>query len=58
MTRIRAAGHDDALPGTADPARSAPDRSGKWWPRVESCCEHADELIEVRRIWGPPTARG
>ena len=28
------------------------DRSGKWWPRVESCDEHADELLDVRRIRG------
>jgi hypothetical protein len=26
------------------------DRSGKWWPKVESCDEHADELIDVRRL--------
>jgi hypothetical protein len=32
------------------------DRSGKWWPRVESCNEHADELLDVRRLLGPLTA--
>jgi hypothetical protein len=37
-------------PEHTDLARSALDRSGKWWPRAESCDEHADELIDVRRI--------
>ena len=26
------------------------DNSGKWWPRVESCDEHAGELLDVRRL--------
>ena len=26
------------------------DKSGKWWPRIESCDQHADELLDVRRI--------
>jgi hypothetical protein len=29
------------------------DNSGKWWPRIESCDEHADELLDVRRIRPP-----
>jgi hypothetical protein len=26
------------------------DRSGKWWPSVESCDEHANEMLDVRRL--------
>lgn len=26
------------------------DGAGKWWPKVESCDGHAEELLDVRRI--------
>ena len=29
------------------------DNSGRWWPRIESCGEHAYGLLDVRRITQP-----
>jgi hypothetical protein len=26
------------------------DNSGKWWPRIDSCDEHADGLLNLRKI--------